>query len=141
MGLSKVAFPFAELESGPRRPMPKFQNLRAMGMTVNKRTRAAIPHQDTRILSCNALFSLPRESTTSLRIRQEMKTRGKSRHGIARALENLRGVRLSLVSHPSPGKCLLRAVCDQTQGVSIAGEPKTARASTPQTAGQCLGRR
>jgi len=62
MGLSMVPFPYAERESEPRRPM-KLQNLRAINMTVNERTRAAIPNQGTRILSCRTLFSLLRGST------------------------------------------------------------------------------
>ncbi len=34
-------------------------------MTKNERTRAAVSHQDIRILSCLALFSLPRHSKTN----------------------------------------------------------------------------
>ena len=59
MGLSMVPFPYAELRSGPRRPMQIFPNLRATSMTVNERTWAAIPHQDTRILSASPSFLYP----------------------------------------------------------------------------------
>jgi hypothetical protein len=118
----------------------RFQNLRAMSMTVNETTREAIPHQGTRILSCLATFSLPHESATNKRIRWEIKPRGTKGHGIARALENLRGVRLSLVPRPNRGECLLRAMSDQTQGISFAREPETSRASASETFGQGLGR-
>ena len=43
-------------------------------------------------------------------IRWEIKPRGTKGHGIARALESLRGVRLSLVPRSNRGERLLRAM-------------------------------
>jgi hypothetical protein len=80
--------------------------------------------------------------TTIERIRMSKQNRRETtrirriRHGIARALENLRGVRLSLVPRPGPGECLLQGMRSQAEGLSIAGKPKKARASTPQIAGK-----
>ncbi len=108
------------------RPLRKFRDLRAMSMTKNERRRAArtvfqetcsrlqlagwlrlgvaaigktlLPHQDTRNLSSRARFSPPRGTTTVKQIRREMTRTGRLGHGIARAIESLRGLRLSLVS-------------------------------------------
>jgi hypothetical protein len=44
-------------------PVQTFQHLRAIIMTLNERTRAAIPNQDRRNLSCLAWFSSPRGKT------------------------------------------------------------------------------
>jgi hypothetical protein len=77
-----------------------FQNLRAMSMTKNERRQAAIPHQDTRNLSSPAWFSSPRRKTVSKRNRRVMSEIRRFSHGIARAIESLRGVRLSLVPRP-----------------------------------------
>jgi hypothetical protein len=84
-----------------------FQDLRAMSMTKNERARAAIPHQDRRNLSCHAWFSSPRGTTMKNKIRrEEMRTRRCS-HGVARAIENLRGVRLPLVPRSNSRERLL----------------------------------
>ena len=94
-----------------RRPGRKFQDLRAMSMTINRRTRVANPHQDHRILSSLAWFSAPHRTITSkTKICWEKREIRRSSHGIARALEDLRGVRLSLVPGPGPGECLLPGV-------------------------------
>jgi len=72
---------------GPCQP-GKFQDLRAMSMTKNKRSQAAIPHQDMRNLSCPAWFSLPRGAFNNKNRRDLARIRRIS-HGIARAIENL----------------------------------------------------
>jgi hypothetical protein len=82
----------------------------AMYMTKNEKTRAAIPHQDARNLSSRSRFFLPRGNRMSKQGRRETTEKRRIRHGIARALENLRGVRLSLVPRPNPGECLLQGM-------------------------------
>ena len=77
-------------------------------MTKNKRKQAAIPHQDTRNLSCRTWFSSPRGSTSITKFRREkMRTRRIS-HGCARAIESLRGVWLPLVPGPDSGERVLQ---------------------------------
>src|SRR5271157_1916251 len=110
-----------------------------MSMTKNEGTQAAIPHQDTRNLSCRAWFSSPRGKTMKKQSRREKTRTRRFSHGIARAIESLRGLRLSLVPRPDPGECVLPGVRDKTEGLSIAGEPETAWAPMPQAAYQGLG--
>src|SRR5260221_42707 len=57
--------PFAPIRGAWSRPARNFQDLRANSMTKNKRTKAAIPHQVTRILSCPAWFSSPRRTAAN----------------------------------------------------------------------------
>ena len=83
-----------------------FQNLRARSMTNDKGAQAAIPHQDKRNLSCRAWFSLPRDVFYRYSRRDFGELRRLS-HGIARAIESMRRVRLSLVSCPDPRERLL----------------------------------
>jgi hypothetical protein len=77
----------------------KFQDLRAKNMTKNERARAAIRHQDMRNLSCRAARSSPRGAAYR-KSRRELARIRRISHGIARAFENLRRVRLSLVPGP-----------------------------------------
>jgi hypothetical protein len=81
------------------KPVKKFQDLRAVVMTKNKRAQAAIPHQGRRNLSCLAWFSSPRGTTSTTKVRREMKQKWRISHGNARAIESLRELRLSLVPH------------------------------------------
>jgi hypothetical protein len=83
-----------------------FHDLRAKSMTKNERAQAAIPHQDTRNLSCHARFSSPRGEVNEQNRREFARTR-RIRHGVARAIENLRGLRLSLVPYPGPRERVL----------------------------------
>jgi hypothetical protein len=46
--------------------------------------------------------------------------KGKIRHGIARATENLRGMRLSLVPGSNSGECLLQGLRDKAERLSFA---------------------
>ena len=110
-----------------------------MVMTTNKRAQAAIPHQDRRNLSCLAWFSSPRGTTSTTKLRREMKQARRIGHGNARAIEDLRGVRLSLVPFPNSRKCVLQGVCNKAERFSNAGEPQAARTAKPQTARQSLG--
>lgn len=71
----------------------------------NVRIQAPIDHQDTRNLSCRARFSSPRGATN--KASRELARTRRIRHGIARAIENLRGLRLSLVPGSNPRGCLL----------------------------------
>jgi len=84
-----------------------FQYLRTKSMTKIERAKTAIPHQDMRNLSCRAWFSSPRGATNSKRRPELLRIRRNS-HGIARAIENLRGVQLSLVPRPNPCVYCLR---------------------------------
>ncbi len=79
-------------------------------MTENKRTQAAIPHQDTRNLSCPAWFSTPRGTTCSKKFRREKNDMRRIGHGSARAIENMRRVWLPLVSGPDSKDSLLRTM-------------------------------
>ena len=87
-----------------------FQNLRVTIMTKNERRRAALPYQDVRILSSHARFSSPRHNSTSQKNRRDGTLLRRIRHGNARAIENLRGMRLSLVPGPDSRDCLLQGV-------------------------------
>ena len=98
----------------------EFQNLRAMSMTTNERSRPAIPHQGARNLSSRAWISLPRGRTATNESRRELAGRRRTRHGIARAIEGLRGVRLPLVPDPGSRQRVLRWVCHEIEGVSLA---------------------
>ena len=79
----------------------RFQDLRAMSMTDNKRKRVAIPHQSNRILSCPADSLTPRWHIDLAEDYWEKKPKRRNGHGIARAIENLRGVRKPLVPCPN----------------------------------------
>jgi len=71
-----------------------------MSMTNNMRAKTVIPQQDGRILSCLDWFSTPRGTTETKKIQREMTQLRRNSHGCARAIENLRRVRLSLVPCP-----------------------------------------
>ena len=77
-------------------------------MTGNKRKQAAIPHQDTRNLSCRTWFSSPRGATSITKVRREKKRMRRISHGCARAIESLRGVWLPLVPGPDSGERVLQ---------------------------------
>jgi hypothetical protein len=89
---------------------PKFQNLRAMSMTNNERIPEAIPHQGTRTLKSFTRFFLTRGNKTLKQVRREKTRTWRIGHGFARAFENLRRVRLSLVPRPNPRECLLQGM-------------------------------
>ena len=91
----------------------KFQDLRAVVMTKNKRAQAAIPHQDRRSLSCLAWFSSPRGTTCTTQLRREMKTIRRISHGNARSIESLRGLRLPLVPASNSRECILQRMSDK----------------------------
>jgi len=92
------------------KPVKEFQDLRAVVMTKNKRAQAAIPHQDRRNLSCLAWFSSPRGTTGTKKVRREMKQVWRISHGNARAIESLRGLRLSLVPDSNSRECVLQGM-------------------------------
>ncbi len=79
-------------------------------MTENKRKQAAIPHQDTRNLSCRTWFSSPRGTTCFTKFRREKKRMRRISHGCARAIESLRGVWLPLVQGPNSGERVLQGL-------------------------------
>lgn len=85
------------LEAEPR---PRFQP-RSFGVSL-------LPHQDIRSLSSHTRFSPPRGISSKKQIRRVLTRTRRFRHGIARAIEGLRGVRLSLVPCPDPGECVLQ---------------------------------
>jgi hypothetical protein len=80
-------------------PMEKLHDLRANVVTKNKRTQAASPDRDRKDLSCLAWFSLPRGTATTTRVRREKKELRRKRHGSARAIEDLRGLRKPFLPH------------------------------------------
>jgi hypothetical protein len=79
-----------------------------MSMTRNERRQTAVPYQDIRILNSLAWFSSPRRFKKKKQSRREKTLSGRIRHGIARAIEDLRGVRLPLVSGPESGERVLQ---------------------------------
>jgi hypothetical protein len=79
-------------------------------MTENKRKQAAIPHQDTRNLSCRTWFSSPRGATSITKSHREKKRMRRISHGCARAIESLRGVWLPLVQGPNSGERVLQGL-------------------------------
>ena len=88
----------------------KFQILRAKVMTKRAGTRKAIPHQDGRIPSRLLLFHSPRGTTRSTKTQRDAAGLRRKSHGIARSIEGLRGLRLSLVPRPNSRNCLLPAM-------------------------------
>ena len=94
----------------PGRPMRNFQDLRVMSMTKTRECRRQSPNQGTRILSCGIWFSLPRGNEVNKKVRREIEVSRRSIDGIARAIESLRGVRMSLVPRPNNRECLLSEV-------------------------------
>src|SRR5271157_3584687 len=88
----------------------KFQNLRAKSMTRNERIRAAVPHQGARTLRSRTRYFLTRGNKTLIQGRREKTRTWRFRHGFARAVENLRRVRVSLVSRPDPGERVLQGM-------------------------------
>jgi len=118
-----------------------FQYLRAKSMTKNERAKAAIPHQGIRILSCSAWFSSPRGKTDNKEVRREKTQLRRNSHGIVRAIESLRRVRLSLVPRPDSRHCLLPGVRSKTAGLSFSREQEAAWASDAKTAYKSLGGR
>jgi hypothetical protein len=130
------------LKGGIDKPVGKFQDLRAVVMTIrNKRAQAAVPHQVTRNLSCLAWFSSPRGITCKTRIRRETKHTWRISHGNARSFENLRGLRLPLVPATNAGKHLLQGLPDEATRVSTAGGPlktwETCAAAFSDNLGSC----
>jgi hypothetical protein len=124
------------------RPLRNFQDLRVMSMTKNQKTQAAIPHQDIRILNCLARFSSPRGRTMQYSDRRVATRLRRNSHGVARAIEGLRGLRRSLVPCPDPWQHLLPEVCNKTERLSITREPQASWASNafkPQAAHQSMG--
>jgi len=79
-----------------------------MSMTQGESKRLAIPHQGIRTLSSHACFSSPRGKMLTKQNRREKEHLRRLRHGVARAIEDLRRVRMSLVPLPNTGKRLLQ---------------------------------
>jgi hypothetical protein len=101
---------------GPRRPgrgvygrlHEEFHDLRDDSMTLNEGIRRNLLHRDTRIPNRSALFLSPRHKQ-----KKNQKSRdflGRTSHGVARATESLRELRVSLVPRFEPRKCLLPTV-------------------------------
>ena len=92
------------------KPGRKFLDLRAVSMTINERIRVASLHQNDRNLSRSARSSAPHRTKSKIKICWEKAGIRRSSHGIARVLEDLRRVRLSLVPCPEPGERVLQGV-------------------------------
>ena len=111
-GMPDTAIPF------PLQPPAKFtcgklvelfQHLRADIMKKNERTQTAIENQDTRILNSYAWFPSPRQEKTK-KLSGRKKDLRRIRHGSVRAIEDLRGLRLSLVSGQASRDGLLQGM-------------------------------
>jgi hypothetical protein len=85
----------------------EFSDLRAISMTNNegRRPASSIGARAPRVAVPCSLN--PGQNKMSKQSRRETKNHGRIRHGVARAIENLRGLRLPLVPRPEPGECLL----------------------------------
>ena len=79
-----------------------------MWMKYTETRQMAIPHQGNRILSSHGPSS-PTCRKVIQRERQGVLLR-RTRNGIARAVEDLRGMRLSLVQGTNTGDCVLQAM-------------------------------
>jgi hypothetical protein len=79
-------------------------------MTKTKGKRQDLLHQDTRNLSSLACFLSPRRKQESKQYRREVVALEKTSHGVVRAIESLRRLRMSLVPRLEPWECLLPAV-------------------------------
>jgi hypothetical protein len=88
----------------------KFQDLRAINMTTHEGAQAAIPHQGYKNPSCQAWFSSPRRKAITNRVRRAKERIRRNRHGTARAIENLRGVRIFGVEPRQSGVSTARGV-------------------------------
>ncbi len=100
----------------------KFQDLRAVVMTINERAQAAIPHQDRRSLSCPAWFPSPRGITCTTQLCREMKSIRRISHGNARSIESLRELRLPLVPASNSRECILQRMSNKAERIPIAGK-------------------
>jgi hypothetical protein len=87
----------------PGRPVREIPGSARYEHDKNERIRAAIPHQGARNLSCRCLVLFTPRNKKSKQNRRETTRIRRNSHGIARAIENLRGVRLSLVPCPDQG--------------------------------------
>lgn len=107
---------FCGLRSEPA--MRCFQNLRAKSMTPNGGDQVAIPHQSNRILSCPAWLFSPWRQAHEVGDCQEKKAKRRNRHGVARAIESLRRVRMSLVPRSNRRERLLQVLHGEIERVS-----------------------
>ena len=110
-------------------PIRISRNLRAMNMRTNERRRAMTLHKAERISVAMPAFLSPRRTAMTNRTLGE--PRWRVGHGVARAIKDLRRVRLSLVPRPDPGQRVLQKLCDEAERVSLARESKAPRASMP----------
>jgi hypothetical protein len=127
--VSDPAIPFPlQRASWPAASLSSYSSICALNiMTNNERTQTAIGNQDNRILNGYAWFPSPRQEKTKELSGRKKKDLRRIRHGSVRAIEDLRGVRLPLVSCPGPGYGLLQGMRSEVGGLSGAGNPKAAR--------------
>jgi hypothetical protein len=81
-----------------------------MWMKYTETRQMAIPHQGNRTLSSHGPSSPACRQTFIKGERQGDVLIRRIRDGFARAIENLRGLRLSLVQGTNAGKCVLQTV-------------------------------
>lgn len=118
--------PLGKLPAG--KPEQSFHDLRAIVMTLQRGTWKAFPSSGQQNPELPALvLYIPRKKERE-RPRATKDPRRDS-HGSARARKNLRGVRMSLVPRPYSGERLLQKVREETERLSDARKPKTARAA------------
>ena len=91
-----------------RQAVRNFHDLRDDSMTLYEGIRRNLPHRDTRIPNRSALFLSPRHKQKNNQKSRDLL--GRTSHGVARATESLRELRLSLVPRFEPRKCLLPTV-------------------------------
>ena len=110
------------------KPEQSFHDLRAIVMTLQRGTWKAFPSSGQQNPELPALvLYIPRKKERE-RPRATKDPRRDS-HGSARARKNLRRVRMSLVPRPYSGERLLQKVREETERLSDARKPKTARAA------------
>ena len=79
-------------------------------MTYNETQQLAIPHRDNRIPNSHVCLSGSRKPMTVNGAKRERRTLRRIRHGIARATEGLRELRLPLVSSPDSRERVLQGM-------------------------------
>lgn len=102
-------------EAGVRRPMtmkklstPSRFRKCCIQMTYNETRQKAIPHQDNRSLSGPAGSCRRGRPAINKKQWRHATLSRRFRHGIVRAIEGLRGVRLPLVPGPGTQQCVLQ---------------------------------
>jgi hypothetical protein len=92
------------------KPIRELQDLRAMVMTKKRESTGGNPPSGQQEPEMLVLAPFTPRKNRSNKFRREKKQMGRVSHGSTRAIEGLRGLRLSLVPQPSGRENILQGV-------------------------------